>query len=299
MSTMTSVHAPVKPGGKPRLFACSGPHPDPDGTGRFVTINGTHYDLRPIPPGECGTAAFVLEKHADPDATYSVIRTHAGLVECSCPDYEARHRGIDCGYCKHGRALVELGLLRAAKPEPIASARLTAPDAPQSVAGAGTPEATVETPAACCDASEAAPCQSCATPQEPAGFADELAAAVGPIAPTGEPTAQDLAEMYRFRAEAEARELGLIPHEADPADWPSWTDEEVWELDDEPADLLTLDELIDHEAGRYRRIGTLAGEMIGRHLAELASMVRFVRASDPETAADRIATLERDRLRGD
>jgi hypothetical protein len=102
--------------------------------------------------------------------------------------------------------------------------------------------------------------------------------------------------MHREHVESEARELGMIPTEADPADWPSWTDEDRWVPVEDQADaLLSLDQLIDHEADRYRRVGTLAELMISDHLAGLASAVRLAQASDPATAMDRIATLERDR----
>jgi hypothetical protein len=79
-----------------------------------VTIKGQSYGVEEIPPGEDGTRAFVLTKANG--TSYAVIRTHAGLVECDCPDYEARHRGLDCLTCKHGKALVEAGLLDAPRP---------------------------------------------------------------------------------------------------------------------------------------------------------------------------------------
>ena len=61
--------------------------------------------------GEFGSKAFRMTKHSARDGgTYDVIRTAAGIVECDCPDYEARHRGNGFGCCKHGRALVQLRL---------------------------------------------------------------------------------------------------------------------------------------------------------------------------------------------
>jgi hypothetical protein len=310
-----------------------------------VTIKGQVYAVEPIPPGEDGTAAYVLTKR---DGTsYAVIRTHAGLVECDCPDYEARHRGLDCLPCKHGAALVDAGLIDAPRPamptanvraarlaeapgpvanrRPLISANLTPDGAPLPPPGPGRDEFGVldwpserrqakqeparaiagveaaESSTPCCDPAEPAPCSACARtapvvphedpcPQPAGGFADTLVDAVY------RPTAADLAEMHAHHVAAEARELGMIPAEADPADWPSWTDADRWvPVDDRAEDLLTLDELIDHEADRYRKVGTLAGLLIGNHLAGLASAVRLARTNHPAIAMDRIATLERDR----
>jgi hypothetical protein len=320
---MSSLPAPA-PSAKPRSrpFTCT--LVALDGTGALITINGARYHAEPISPGEDGTAAFVLTKpNGD---SYAVIRTHAGLVECDCPDYEARHRGLDCLPCKHGKALVELGLIDAPRPQmptsnvraarlaeapgpvanrrPLISANLTPDGAPLPPPGPGRDEfgclldpsegrqaklEAAEAVPACCDASEPDPCAACVQ-AAPESFADQLAAAVY------QPTEADLAEMHAHHATAETRELGMIPTEADPADWPSWTDEDRWEPTDELGEhTLTLAELIEHEADRWRRVGTLAGVLIGNHLAELASAVRLVQASTPETAMDRIATLERDR----
>lgn len=96
------------------------------------------------------------------------------------------------------------------------------------------------------------------------------------------PTTADLEEMARWSAGDD------VEAEADPADWPAWTDADRWEP------TLTLPEWIEAEADRYRRLGTHAGELIAHALAELAGLVRFTRATTPETALDRIMTLERD-----
>jgi hypothetical protein len=71
-----------------------------------------------VRPGEDGTKAFRLSKLSSrgDEAIYDVVRTHAGLVECDCPHYEARLRGNCADCCKHGRALVELGLMEAPRP---------------------------------------------------------------------------------------------------------------------------------------------------------------------------------------
>lgn len=111
---MSTVTRPAAKSSRPaRPFDCAmGPGADGEDV---VTINGTAYYLDRIPAGECGTDAYTLEKRAD-GTRYAVLRTHAGLVECDCPDYETRHRHIDTGTCKHGRALVELGLLPGVEP---------------------------------------------------------------------------------------------------------------------------------------------------------------------------------------
>lgn len=77
-----------------------------------VRINGAGYDVEPIPPTEDETVAYRLARH-DNEAVYDVVRTRGGVVECGCPDYEHRHRGNGFGLCKHGQALVRLGLVEA------------------------------------------------------------------------------------------------------------------------------------------------------------------------------------------
>jgi hypothetical protein len=85
-----------------------------------VEIKGASYTVEAIEAGEFGTAAYRVVKLVNGEA-YDVIRTHAGAVECSCPDWVVRHS--DKGTCcKHGRALMELGLLDAPAPAPRPSA---------------------------------------------------------------------------------------------------------------------------------------------------------------------------------
>lgn len=81
--------------------------------GLTLSICGTKYRVRPIPAGEFGTRAYRLSKLAADGAVYDVIRSHHGLVECDCPDYEARRRGLTTQPCKHGAALVAVGMLDA------------------------------------------------------------------------------------------------------------------------------------------------------------------------------------------
>lgn len=112
--------------------------------------------------------------------------------------------------------------------------------------------------------------------------------------------------------------------ESDPADWPDSTDNWFFELDDDElgqtgpdeldtfapihplrairvpsvcqplahAPLLSLDELIDQEAARMRAMGSHAGDLMGRTLAELAETVRSVQARTPMEYEARVEVLD-------
>src|SRR4051794_25594097 len=58
---------------------------------------------------------FPLEKKSD-QSIYDVATHRSHGHECTCPDFEVRHRGIDNSGCKHIKALVKLGLLDAPAP---------------------------------------------------------------------------------------------------------------------------------------------------------------------------------------
>jgi hypothetical protein len=139
-----------------------------------IAISDTRYTVDEIPAGECGTKAFRLTKRGGDRATYDVIRRHDDTVACDCPDYLYRHDGT-VGLCKHGRALVELGLM----PASCGTALKPAP----SHAGAATGTDTIT----------------------------ELATALGPVdalsEPANEPTADDLAEYATWRLEQDARDF--------------------------------------------------------------------------------------------
>jgi hypothetical protein len=92
-----------------------------------LTIGATAYDVQPIPAGEFGTRAFRLHKLTGDKESYDVIRTHAGLIECSCPAYECNHRQIDDQPCKHGAACASVGLLIWPQAIPNADATPIAP----------------------------------------------------------------------------------------------------------------------------------------------------------------------------
>jgi hypothetical protein len=104
-----------------RPFDADNPHELPT-----VEAKGSRYFVQPIDAGECGVAAVRLVKLASGEA-YDLLRTHDGLIECSCPDYEFRHRGT-ASPCKHGRAAIVHGLLiPAVEPAPETDAE-GAPD---------------------------------------------------------------------------------------------------------------------------------------------------------------------------
>jgi hypothetical protein len=85
-----------------------------------LTINAVRYDVTPIPPGGFGTAAWRLVKaDAAGEAVYDLVRDHFGIVECTCPHYEFVLKGNCVDMCKHGRALVALGLLDAPEPTDV------------------------------------------------------------------------------------------------------------------------------------------------------------------------------------
>jgi hypothetical protein len=99
MSTIVRPRPPVKPARKPVVASL------------HLTINGVDYACLPIAPGPDNTRAFRLVKEGREDSVYDVARTTEGLVVCDCPSYEATYRGNGLATCKHGQALVQVGLL--------------------------------------------------------------------------------------------------------------------------------------------------------------------------------------------
>lgn len=137
-----------------------------------IEINGTLYSAEPIDPHEEGTAAFRLGKMAGDGAVYDVVRDHSGLVRCDCPSYVSTHEGT-ASMCKHGRALVALGLVEVPKPVPNfvpVGPAATMIDLDTWNRGPRA-EAPAPEPAACCPADEPRPCSACAAieaePAEP------------------------------------------------------------------------------------------------------------------------------------
>lgn len=238
-----------------------------------IRINDVRYAVDPIAPGEDGTRAFRLCKASGDHEVYDVIRTHSGICECSCPDYEARHRGNGHGMCKHGRAMVELGLM----PGPVAPADIFR-DATKNV----------PTPAPCCSPSEPLPCTACVEAPEPAP--EPLDVEYPPVDLT------TIGETFREIPEALPGEM-VDPGDAesDPVLWSEEWDADVWSLGPDP-DAATLDlaELVDRQAAAYRAWPLEAGEMIARALDELALKVRMTGATTPAEYEARIEVIDAD-----
>ena len=73
-----------------------------------LTINGTGYNVRPIPTdADAALKAFRLRKQ-DGTAYHVALTTH-GLT-CDCPDFVMSRDGIDPDGCKHIKAMVACGL---------------------------------------------------------------------------------------------------------------------------------------------------------------------------------------------
>jgi hypothetical protein len=73
-----------------------------------LTINGTAYSVRPIDAGFAGVRAFRLRK--GDAAVYDVVQELDGGIVCDCPDFTFRREGLTDRPCKHGAALVALGI---------------------------------------------------------------------------------------------------------------------------------------------------------------------------------------------
>jgi hypothetical protein len=313
MSTLTAPRRPAKPA---RLEATLA-----------LAISHQVYAVTPIRGIQDPEVlkAFRLEKKSDPDAVYDVALTVHGL-ECTCPDFEARHRGLPTQGCKHVQALVGLGLLErpaAATPmgfiPPAAPAVEETPAVPQIPAEPVPAAPAVEPAAACCPADEPAPCVPCALAPAPADPAKPWL------------SAEDVA--FRATVARVCATTAAEDHPAGPASWPAWTDE-VWATDDEPtpcaareappppvntasippaapADsgpdswgdwsdeelfetvyapaLLPLDEWIEAQAVMYSRMGTPAAALVAGAISALVTECRILGASNTTDFHDRKA----------
>ncbi|WP_422932217.1 hypothetical protein [Singulisphaera sp. PoT] len=244
MSIVTRSRREVKPARKAPVYSLA------------LAIDHVVYTVESIPAGEFGSKAFRITKKSD-GSVYDVCRTHDGLVACDCPDYEIRRKGMTAEPCKHGKALVAMGLL----------------EAPTAVANAPTVVAPAAEP--CCPADEVEPCSACLHSAAPAVVAE-----VVEVGTVGTPT---LAEQP---AQVEATQPEAIEPTATVAE-PAQADDE--ELPTLPV-LLTLDELIEAEAARLRRFETYAHDLMARTLAELARTVRLVQARSPLDLDDEVPT---------
>jgi hypothetical protein len=157
----------------------------------LLTIKGNAYTISPIEPVEEGTAAFRLDKLAG-DGVYDVVRNHDGLVVCDCPDYVCRHAGT-ASLCKHGRALIEAGMLAAPCPKPAVAPITRKDQVRASYFGLKLPAVALV--------------EILATPA-PAPIAVVVEAAPIAVVPAG----------------WESIEAATNPRDG----WPAWTDEERW-----------------------------------------------------------------------
>ncbi len=87
-----------------------------------IKIGTQEYGVEPLlGPRGCGPT-WRLSK-ADGEV-YDVSRDDYELVVCTCPHYEFRLRGNSAGPCKHGKALIGLGLIE----QPIPRRHPVAPE---------------------------------------------------------------------------------------------------------------------------------------------------------------------------
>jgi len=257
--------------------------------------------VQPGPAGEFGTKAFRLVKKSGGEGVYDVVRTHDGLVSCDCASYEVSHKGT-VSMCKHGAALVSLGLLDAPAYAPV-------PKVPAA------PPVVVEAPAA-----EVPPADDDAE-----SFADDLVEAIGP-APLDPPAegGEDayhwgLAILTRFGPVATDEQLRLAErHATDPETslglkivppGPSLTDLEARLAAGKPAPAVlapvkpaplpdgrySLAELVEGQAALFRGQGNAPFDLMARALEDLAKMIRATGASNVADYEARIAVMDRER----
>jgi hypothetical protein len=267
MSSLTCPRPRVKPAREPRAFSCSF-------VSMTIEINDVRYSVDAIDAGEFGTKAYRLTKHTADRAVHDVLRTHAGPIECSCPDFVCRRQGLTDEPCKHGLALLTLGLLPA-----LATA--TREDIP----GVTRVRDEFDGPAA-----DALPDRGQDLARlEVARHADVWDPAE--VGPDGRP----------WEGEPAPAEADVFPPdridpddaESDPELWDEGWDDHTWNLDPAPADAtLDLAELVDRQAASYRAWSTEAGEMIARALDELALKIRMVDATTPAEYRARIEVLD-------
>jgi hypothetical protein len=92
-----------------RKHVSAPPLPLPLDLALVVVIRGVGYQVTPLDPGPDHARAWRLAK--SDGEVYDVCRECDGLTTCTCPHYEFRLRGNSASPCKHGAALIQLGLL--------------------------------------------------------------------------------------------------------------------------------------------------------------------------------------------
>jgi hypothetical protein len=91
------------------------------------------YRFEPIDPGPDNTVAFRLTKQAGQGDVYDVARDRFGLVTCDCGDYLFRRKGVTAIPCKHGKMLIDAGLIAPPSPAPIADVYPDEPEPTEAV----------------------------------------------------------------------------------------------------------------------------------------------------------------------
>jgi hypothetical protein len=226
-------------------------------------------------------------------------------ITCDCPDQAFRHDGRDDTGCKHIQALRLMGLL--------------------DVVPTPAPEPTPATP--CGTASEPAPCPPCQaeTPAKdaPASPLDRGAAKITAEAETAPNPTVDFPDRHGNEPpELDVEELFDADGWIDPEEFPDDPDAGTWELGPDPdgpepsaedlaeadevfggivaqrhldrCDRLRLAELVDRQTDRYRGWGNAVGDMLAKHLDELALQIRWVQAETPDDYEARIEIIEQD-----
>lgn len=281
-----------------------------------LTVNSTPYVLIPIPPGPDNTAAFRLVKEGNADSVYDVARTVAGLVVCDCPSYEATYRDNGLATCKHGQALVLVGLLEAPSavvrpaPAPIADGV----DEPDLRDAYNDHRETQAARAVAPFDAELYRAQNAVVERRALWLEHRHLHTTGPMpTPAGPRLVDDDGTLLETSAETDAR------HEAEhaakvaelmtgnpflpaccPDDEPApclacldadgpadgdWSDDDVITL--APDAELTMVEVIELEAARYRGWGTDLGDLLAERAESLVGQIKALDARTPEQFRDR------------
>lgn len=272
---MATVHASRKPA----KFSCSI-------VSMTIEINDVRYSIDRTEAGEFGSKSYRLTKHSARDGgTYDVIRQHDGIVACDCPDYESRHRGNGYGMRKHGRAMVELGLLAApiaprVNRDPV-TVDLPTPDVIGVIPDHNRNPVTVmdETPEACCDPAEPMPCQACVPAVEPAP---------DPTPEGDDDHERDEAEPWHAPFAVEPFE----PSERDRVECAEMFSQMEAEAYLNRADRLTLAELVDHQESFYRAWANDCGNMLADAMVALALRIRMTESTTPAELEARSDALD-------
>jgi hypothetical protein len=216
--------------------------------------------------------AWRLDKRSGDGEVYDVHRTVNGLVVCDCPSYETTFKGT-ADTCKHGKALVAMGLLDAPSWSAPVEAAPVEPPAPipqhiiDAVVTARPGDRTIR------DAIAEA-------------TADEVPATDDPDAtiPAGSHTVEELAEPIGWPKPA-PRFPRLVPAGPRPV---------------RPAPLpdgrYSLVELVEGQSAYFRGMGSPVFDLMADRLDELARDIRATGATSVADFADRLPILEAERL---